>query len=245
MKTLAVIHALGPVDVRSVGRDPLLRGLVLFPLGLAAAVPLLVPRLANLLLARWGFDLTAYYPLVLGVVALFVPLMYGVVVGFLLLDQRDDATLTALQVTPLSLAGYLLYRLGMPTLLGMAFTMLVLAVNGLVPLSAGQIAGMALASAPMVVWMALFLAGFAANKIQGFALQKISGVFLMPPLLGYFFPPAWNWLLAVFPAFWPLNLTWDLLAGGRLVWFLLPAGLLYQGLLSAWLLRRVLGRLAP
>jgi fluoroquinolone transport system permease protein len=33
-------------------------------------------------------------------VLLMTPMLAGIVVGFLLLDQRDDQTLTALQVTP-------------------------------------------------------------------------------------------------------------------------------------------------
>ncbi|MFN2196754.1 MAG: hypothetical protein ACK2UW_11595 [Anaerolineales bacterium] len=240
-----IIRALGPIDLHNIRRDSLLRGLVLFPFGLAFVVRYLLPPLADLILSRLGFDLQPYYPLLIGLIAMFVPLMYGVVVGFMLLDQRDDHTLTALRVTPLSLKGYLLYRLGMPTVLAFVFTLFVLVVNGLVALNGVQILGMALGSAPMVALGALFLAGFAANKIQGFALQKISGVFLMPPMFGYFLPPAWNWLLAIFPTFWPLNLTWDLLAGGQLAWFLLPAGLLYQGVLCAWLLQRVLHRMTP
>jgi fluoroquinolone transport system permease protein len=39
-----------------------------------------------------------------------MPALVGMVIGFLLLDQRDDQTLAALQVTPLTLNGYLIYR---------------------------------------------------------------------------------------------------------------------------------------
>lgn len=41
-------------------------------------------------------------------------MVFGVVTGFLLLDERDDRTLTALQVTPLPLRAYIFYRVTVP-----------------------------------------------------------------------------------------------------------------------------------
>ena len=45
-----------------------------------------------------GAALYAPYPL--AALLLITPVLYGMVIGFLLLDQRDDQTLVALQVTP-------------------------------------------------------------------------------------------------------------------------------------------------
>jgi len=42
------------------------------------------------------------------------PITFGVLIGFLLLDEKDDDTLTALQVTPLSTNGYVAYRVAVP-----------------------------------------------------------------------------------------------------------------------------------
>ena len=52
----------------------------------------------------------------MGFLPLMVAGMVGTVVGFLLLDQRDDQTMTALLVTPLSLGDYLRYRMTLPML---------------------------------------------------------------------------------------------------------------------------------
>jgi fluoroquinolone transport system permease protein len=66
---------------------------------------------------QYGFDLSVYYPLIMSFIAVAMPMIYGALIGFLVLDQRDDNTITALQVTPLTLVGYLGYRVALPTLL--------------------------------------------------------------------------------------------------------------------------------
>jgi fluoroquinolone transport system permease protein len=66
-------------------------------------------------------------------------MVYGAIIGFLVLDQRDDHTITALQVTPLTLSGYLGYRVAVPTLLGVLVTLFIIPVSGLVQMSAWSI----------------------------------------------------------------------------------------------------------
>ena len=65
------------------------------------------------MMAEYAFDLRPYYDAFMGYFLVsLAPMMFGIVIGFLLLDECDDNTLMALQVTPLSLNNYLLYRLG-------------------------------------------------------------------------------------------------------------------------------------
>lgn len=241
MRATQIVRALGPVDLRSVRRDPLLRLVVILPAAQVLLMRVGVPWLAERIQAAYNFNLQPYYPWLTAVVALIVPLVTGVVVGFLLLDQRDDRTLSALQVTPLSLSGYLAYRLSMPLVLSLLLTAVVLWGGSLVPLGALDIVLISAATAPSAPLMALFLAAFAANKVQGFALQKASGVFLLPPMLAYFLPTPWSWLLAVFPAYWPAELAWTRTAGGSGLLFLLGS-LGYHALLIYLLLKRLQNR---
>lgn len=242
MKATQIIKSLGPVDLRSVQRDPLLRLIVILPAAQVLLVRLGVPLLAERVQSAFNFDLQPYYGWSTAVVAMIVPLVTGVVIGFLLLDQRDDRTLSALQVTPLSLSGYLAYRLGMPLVVSWLLTGLVLWASALVPLGVLDIVLISTAAAPTAPLMALFLAALADNKVQGFALQKASGVFLLPPLLAYFVPAPWKWLLALFPAYWPAALTWERVAASGSGAVFLLGSLLYPALLIYLLLRRVRNR---
>lgn len=113
MLNFKTLRALSMVD----GWDLLLRGMVLVPLGLAVGARGLLPSAVAALRERLSFDRAALYPHLMGYVLLLPPAISRMVVGFMLLDQRDDHTLPALWVTPLPLTGYLIYRRAVPMLL--------------------------------------------------------------------------------------------------------------------------------
>ncbi len=110
-------RALGTIDAHNIRRDPLLRWLAFYPLALTLLVRWGIHPVTQRLLRDWDFDLIPYYSLCLSFLLMTTPMLTGMVFGFLLLDQRDDQTLLALQVTPLTLSGYLVYRMAVPTLL--------------------------------------------------------------------------------------------------------------------------------
>jgi fluoroquinolone transport system permease protein len=239
MHPLKVIRALGPIDAKSVVRDSLLLWMALLPLFIALPTRTIFPPIIAALGEGIGLDVMPYYPLVMGyALLLMTPSMLGMVVGFLLLDQRDDRTLTALQVTPMPLTSYLAYRLALPMLVSMAMTVVAmplagLAGGGLLPVVAG-----AVAAAPLAPIVALALASFAQNKVQGFALMKASGIFLMAPVIAYFLPPPWEIPFGLVPTYWPAKLYTVAEAGDPTAWLYLLGGLGYQALVVALLLRR-------
>lgn len=242
MLTARRVRALGLMDGISVGRDPLLRWMLVLPPLAALAVRWVFPPLLERAGELAGVDLLPHYPALVGYVLLaLVPNLAGMVAGFLLLDQRDDDTLTALRVTPVSLADYVAYRVAAPTLLSLGMTLFLFPLAGMTELGPGALLLAAVGAAPLAPLFALFLAAFAANKVQGFALTKASGVLLAAPLVVYFVESEWRWTVAVVPTVWPALLYWELRAGGGWVWVYLGVGLAYQLLLLRLLLRR-LGR---
>lgn len=246
MRALRALRALGPIDLRNVFRDSALAWMVLIPVLTAVLLRWGVPPLAERLLGQFGFDLRPYYPVLLSyLVVLMTPVVFGVVIGFLLLDERDDRTLMALRVTPLPLTGYLAYRVAAPIVLAFALTFVLLPIVGLGAPGPSGVALTALAAAPMAPLFALFLATFAENKVQGFALIKGAGVILFAPILAYFTGSGWALLFGALPTYWPLRVYWlvDAGAGGAVP--VAAAGVGYQLILIALLLRRfqnVLGR---
>ncbi len=233
-----VVRALGPIDVKSVRRDVMLRWLVVYPIVLGLAARWGVAPLTSWLAGRYAFDLTPYYALVMSFLGLVVPALMGCVVGFLLLDHRDDHTLTALQVTPLTLNGYLIYRTTMPMLLSVVMTMLLIPLAGLVHMRFLPALLAALEAAPIAPLYAVFLGAYATNKVQGFALMKGAGVLAWSPMFAYFVSSNWQWAFGIVPLYWPAKIFWMLEAGETGTWFALVVGLLYQMLLLALLLRR-------
>jgi len=238
MKAINALKALGPIDAKSVRRDPLLRWMILYPILIVLLVRWGVPTLAEWLEHRFLFDLVQYYALLVSFVLLLVPLMFGIVIGFLLLDQRDDDTLTALQVTPLTLNDYLAYRLTAPILLSVIMTMVVILLTGLVEIGYVPLLIAALGAAPLAPIFALFYASFASNKVQGFALMKASGIFVYPPLIAFFLSSGWQWAFGIFPTYWPAKIFWVLTAGDTRAWLYLLIGLVFQFCVLSVLLHR-------
>ncbi len=239
MDAARLVRAFGPIDARNVRRDSMLRWFAVLPLLLALGIRLIIPIVIERLGAILKLDLMPYYHVIGSYVLLLItPILYGMVIGSLFLDQRDDGTLTALQVTPVSLRAYMAYRLSLPVVVGAIATLGAFAVAGVSDIGPLPLALCVLTSTPLAALAALALACFAENKVQGFALQKAGSVFLLPPLVAYFLPAQWQPLFALLPTYWPTRLYSAFQAGDPYWWAYLLAGLLYQALLLFLLLRR-------
>ena len=235
------MHTLGALlsaDARNVRRDPMLRWLLPLPLVLALLIRLAIGALTEALQLRLGFDLQPYYVLIVSALVLLIPGLVGALLGFLLLDMRDDRTLTALRVTPLTLRGFLLYRLVVPTALGALLTVALIAIAGLGPLDVSAVLWATVLAAPIGALYALFMGTFANNKVQGFALMKAVGVLSIPPVVAWWIAEPWQWLAGLTPYYWAMKIYWIRAAGGGGAWLCLLIGLAYQSFLLWLLLRR-------
>ena len=208
MRTAAAFRSLGTIDARSVARDSMLRWIAVFTPAFGLLFRFAIPPIGDALDRRFGFDLVAYYPLLMSFLPLVAAGMIGTVVGFLLLDQRDDQTMTALLVTPLTLRDYLRYRLGGPMLVSALFGAAMVPLAGLTDTTALQVVVSAVTAAPLAPIYALFLGTFAANKVQGFALAKAVGVVMVPCIVAYFVTGPWQNAFGLVPHYWALKVFW-------------------------------------
>jgi len=237
MSMFTILRALGPIDARTVRRDSMLKWMIFLPLVVALILRLLLPWVTERILNSLGFDLTPYYPVLYGYMVFMTPVLFGVMIGFLLLDERDDDTLTALKVTPMTMNGYLTYRLGVPTILSIILFPPVMWLAGVTNIALGGLLLMAIMAAPLAPMYTLFLAAFAINKVQGFAMMKSTGIFLIAPLVAYFIVEPWQWLFGIFPTYWPVKLFWMLGAGESGILLVFIIGMVYQLLIVGILLR--------
>lgn len=240
MNMIQALQALGPIDIRGVRRDGALSWMVFIPIFSAFILRWGVPWLTDRLIEQYAFDLTPYYPVMLAYFfVVMAPVIFAVLMGFLLLDEKDDNTLIALQVTPLSLNAYLAYRITIPVLLTFVIMFLLFPISGLDDLSWGEILITAVAAAPLSPMFALFLASLAQNKVQGFALMKLSGFLLFVPVFAYFTTSAWELLFGLIPTYWPMKVYWLLTSGqSEGVWLYVVVAVLYQTAVTAFFARR-------
>ena len=206
--TAAALRWLAYADMRLLWRDPLLKWVVLLPVGLALLLRALIPRAAALLGAT-GFDLAPYYPLVMGGYLMTAPGIVGMVIGFLLLDERDARTLTALRVTPLSMRRYLAYRIALPLLVGTVSTVVGYPLIGISPLPLASLLAIAVVAGLWAPLLTLVLATAAPNKVAGFGVVKVlNGVNLLP-VAAFFLPVPIQYMAGVIPTYWPMRALWS------------------------------------
>jgi fluoroquinolone transport system permease protein len=213
--------------------------LAVFTPGFGLLFRWVIPSVAAVLDRQLGFDLAAYYPLLMSFLPMIAAGMAGTVVGFLLLDQRDDQTLTALLVTPLRLGDYLRYRIVGLMAVSAAFGALIVPLAGLTRTTSLQVLVCAVTAAPLAPMYALFLGSFAANKVQGFALAKAVGIVSVPCIVSYFVKEPWQDAFGLVPHYWPMKVFWLFEAGavGRALAYAV-VGLAWQAVLLTLLVRR-------
>lgn len=238
MKTITIFKALASVDVKNVGRDSMLAWVAILPVVLALILRIAIPWLTELVTAEFGFDLRPYYPLLMSFYLIMVPAVSGMVIGFLLLDERDDQILRALLVTPMPLSGYLFYRLSVPMVLGMVMTMVGYPLIQVMGLGFVELLVASFLASFVAPLMALVLATFAENKVAGFAVMKVVNGLSVLPIGGYFLPEPWQWLVGMVPMYWPLKVVWLMGAGEGSWGVMFVMGLMVNIAAVWWLLGR-------
>jgi fluoroquinolone transport system permease protein len=233
------LAAFGRNDLRGTYRDPLLVMVVLAPVIWTAGVALLTPAVTDMLAERYDFDLMPYYPLVLTAFLLLTSIIIaGGLAAFLVLDEVDAGTLTALRVTPVPLSVFFTYRAGTVLVVAAVYVVATLSLSGI--LEPGLVLALIpiglLAGLSAVVTLLLILA-MANNKIQGLATLRALGMLIAGlPCLPWFIDSGWNLAFGVLPPYWAAKAFW--VASDHGVWWpYLFAGVAYN-LAIAWPLFR-------
>ncbi|MBN3459057.1 ABC transporter permease [Mycobacterium sp. DSM 3803] len=238
------VAAFGLNDLRRAYRDPLLVMLVVAPVIWTTGVAVLTPRVTDLLSRRYDFDLVPYYPLVLTAFLLLTSIIIaGALAAFLVLDEVDAGTLSALRVTPVPLSVFFGYRAGTVMLVTTAYVVATMSLSGilepgLIPalLPIGLVAGLS------AVVTLLAIVAVAGNKIQGIAMVRALGMLIAGlPCLPWFIDSAWNLAFGVLPPYWAAKAFW--VASDHGVWWPYLLGGLIYNLVIAWpLFRRFIAK---
>ena len=192
-KYLAVFRS----DMKSTFRDP--------SLIMILCVPLLI-----ILILRFGFPfLLQYVPgavdyraEIVSSLTLIGSVLPGIIMSFILLDEKDVQLIPVIKATPVSLSGFMATRLFFMIVTGFVMSLLVLLLNGIyvIPaIQAMQVSLLAGLNSPILI---LLVSHFAKNKVEGLALIKVATVTLFIPVVIFFFDQPWEYALGIFPAFW-------------------------------------------
>ena len=84
-------------ELKKWARDSMMFFMLLYPLIFAFLGRFLLPWLTE----KYGFNFEPFTDLILVILVLFIPISYGALIAFSLLEDRDDNVLTNIRVTPL------------------------------------------------------------------------------------------------------------------------------------------------
>lgn len=146
----------------------------------------------------------------------------GALLGFSLLDSKDEDTLQTIAVTPVGKRGYVNFKLIYVYAISVIGTVILLSGIKLFAIDDYaltinettirlfdnithlEILWFALSSGILAPALGLLISGMAKNKIEGFAYMKSTGIIMLIPMLVLLeaFKGAKQYILGIFPNFW-------------------------------------------
>lgn len=226
-------------DFKNIVRDTILIASLVAPVIIIVFVRYGIPIVNDYLFNYTGYSLNEHYPFIVSLFILFIPSMMGILAGFLLLDQRDEGIITYLTITPLGRSGYLFFRIIIPVIVGFIFSIVFLKINGIAEFSLYKTWPILLVAALEAPMVALFLGGFAKNKVEGLALSKVSGLLYIGSIIGYLGNGSWwSWTGAIFPPFWITGSLMKSLQGNDF-FLLVIFGFVFHLIINFLLLKRL------
>lgn len=198
MKILELIKA----DFRNVFRDPTLLAAAVAPI-LITSVVVLLPLLNAYIMGRWQVDISPYYHITTIFFSIIIAMVYGIISAFIILDEKDEAILSFVKITPFSISGYLKYRAGfalLSTFLALLFYFSVVVLLGRI--SVFEALFLTLVIPFEAVWLSLVVTCFSSNKVEGLAIAKMVGLIPFTAVGTWFVKGGKAWLLSLFPPFW-------------------------------------------
>lgn len=185
-------------DAMNVARDPMLAFATAMSLLPALALHFAAGPMDAAALSAFGVASLSHCIVPL---ALMIPaVLIGWVTGFLLLEDRDEGTLLAIDVTPMGKTGFLAYRVTVTALLSAAITLYAWPLI-LPSATLATILSLAAIVAFNAIAAAVILPAIARNKVEGLALTKLTNLLSVVPLLAAI-PSPWRYVAGIIPSYW-------------------------------------------
>lgn len=185
-------------DALNIARDPILIVAALMSLLPALVLAIFKAQMDAAALSAFGVvELSRY----IVPVALALPAgLIGWITGFLMLEDRDEGTLLALDVTPAGKSGFLFYRVSITAALAIAITLyawpLILPGAGV-----SVVVCVAFLVALNAIGFAVVLPAIARNKVEGLAVTKVTNLLALAPLLAAI-PSPLRYVAGALPTYW-------------------------------------------
>jgi fluoroquinolone transport system permease protein len=182
-------------DLKLLRRDPMLLYSVIMTLVL-------------LLIVRYFKDrVGVYYPLLALLVLVFIPMILGMIPGFMMADEKEEKTIQALKVIPISSEAFLAYRLTWASIITALMTAVAPYILDIEISQKGILALIALFL--LEVWIyGLLITVFSESGMQALTVSKVlAWLLFLPPAIKLIvvwrnLSTDWSRFTAFLPTYW-------------------------------------------
>ncbi|MCF7925569.1 MAG: hypothetical protein K9L26_03450 [Candidatus Izimaplasma sp.] len=184
-------------ELRNIKRDPMYLFFAIYPVILGIIGHFLVSYIEDTAPGSpWANVLSMLFIILTGFI-------FGAITAFTLLDDKDDAVLMSLKITPVDVKMYVAVKLFISFVFGLIATYAIIYGTGF--LSGSNffvITLIALTGAIQGPGIALIVNSFSENKVEGFVIMKMSGLIIILPVIAFFVTGWIQNLLGIAPGYW-------------------------------------------
>ncbi|NLT18535.1 MAG: hypothetical protein GXY10_03915 [Clostridiales bacterium] len=208
-------------ELKNLTKDSMNLFMLFYPILMAFITGFLAPKIANL--TNTNPLVSSYIYLVLFLMSLTIgPLIGGVMLGFSLIESKDERTINSVAVTPASIKGYVAFKSIYCTIISffgniaMIYAIKLFSGDTLNIITFGGMSGLfdnfglwkillfSFSNSLLTPAAAMIMAAISKNKVEGFVVMKSSGIIFILPVLMLlpFFNGGNQYILAFLPHFW-------------------------------------------
>lgn len=189
---------------RQIKSDYMLTLTYIVPLLVGCVIKFGVPVLENLLTNKFQteFLLTPYYPLFDLFLSMIAPIMFCFAFAMILLEEIDDKVARYFMITPLGKGGYLFSRIGLPAILSLLLTPLILFLFHISSMSPATLVAVSLLATIIGMIVALMVVSLSSNKLEGMAVTKMASMLTLGILPPFFIKGNTEYLFGILPSYW-------------------------------------------
>ena len=187
-------------------RDQMLLLLCITPFLAGIGIKLVIPLIDRILVKYLDFSIVPYFLMADALTLTLGPAMIGMMVGLLMLDERDDGICIYLAVTPVGGKAYFVSRLVLPFIYSLVTALVIASFCMLGGLPYGWLPAPAVLCAYSGILMAMMLVSIASNKVEGLAVSKLLGIILFGIPMAWFANSYLRVIGCLLPTYWIMDL---------------------------------------
>jgi ABC-2 type transport system permease protein len=133
----------------------------------------------------------------------FISIMTAFMMGLAIVEDKDQGTILALRISPVSSSDYYIGRSLFPFLVTIAYSIIGVFMLGLAGINIMQMLTVVIPSFATAMVLGLFIGGMGKNEIEAMGIGKVSAMLFMFVLVAAaLLPDNWHWTLWWMPVYW-------------------------------------------